>query len=276
MYEFQRNNVLDGFQRHLKLEHGLSKKTIDQHATMAGVFLDRVEEIHPDQSQAKAFQEDLMDADYSTSHINNTMKALEYYYEFHGDEFEFTRLNRPKRRPETLSDQQVRRILYACDTYRDYAIVKTLVSSGLRASEVCDMDVVDVDLDERRLIVRAGKFDKDGVARISQSCAEAVAAYLKRRECEADPLFLSRTDERLTRSGLLSIVKRRARDAGIGQAVTVHQFRHYFATSMIENGADISVVKELLRHEDIASTMTYLHMSDAALTEQYDRYVSDI
>lgn len=170
----------------------------------------------------------------------------------------------------------MKRILYACDSYRDFAIVKTLASSGVRALELCDLDVVDADLDERTLHIRAGKFDKDGIAKISDSCAEALGQYLARRDDDSKQLFLSRSGNRLTRNGLLQLVKRRARAAGIEQNVTVHLFRHYFATKMIENGADVSIVKELLRHDDITLTMKYLHISGETLGEQYDRYVDDI
>lgn len=276
MYETKRDDVLEDFRRYLKIEQGLSEKTINEHETMVAVFLDRQQTVHPDQRAAKKFQEELMDEDYSHSHINNTMKAIEYYFEFLNEDFDFTRLERPKQLPEVLSQSQVRQILYACDTYRDYAIVKTLASSGVRASELCNLDVADVDLEDRTLHIQQGKFDKEGIAQISESCSEAIEEYLQRREIQADPLFLSRSGNRLTRSGLLQLIKRRAREAGIDQTVNVHMFRHYFATSMIENGADVSVVKDLMRHEDIASTMKYLHLSGDALAEQYDRYVDDI
>ncbi|SFR38534.1 integrase/recombinase XerD [Halogeometricum rufum] len=276
MYELKRDDVLDDYRRFLKVERGLNETTIEQHTTMLRVFLDRYEQIRPPQELAKEFQEHLMDEGYSNSHVNNTMKAIDYYYEFHGEQFDFNRLNRRKKLPETLSENQVKRILYACDTYRDFAIMKTLTSSGVRASELCDLDVVDADLDNRTLLIRQGKFDKDGYAKISDTCAEAISQYLERRDDDADPLFLSRTGDRLTRNGLLQLVKRRARSAGIEQNVTVHMFRHYFATKMIENGADISIVKELLRHDDITSTMKYLHISGEALSEQYDRYVDDV
>lgn len=276
MYEIKRDDVLDDFRRYLKVDQGLNAKTVDQHQIMATVFLDYCEDILPEQERAKDFQEDLIDREYSSSHINNSMKAVEYYYGFHDLDFEYKRLKRPKKLPEVLSSSQVRRIMYACETYRDYAIIKTLTSSGIRSSELCALDVTDVGLDDRTLSIKEGKFDKDGIARISKSCAEAIDTYLNHRDNIADPLFLSRSGERLTRSGLLQVVQRRARDANIAQQVTVHMFRHYFATSMIESGADISVVKEFMRHEDITATMKYLHLSNEALTEQYDRYIGDI
>lgn len=170
---------------------------------MAAVFLDRCQDVLPEQSEVKNFQEYLMDEGYSNSHVNNTMNAVEYYYSFHNQEFDFKRLNRPKQLPEILSASQVRRIIYACDTYRDYAIIKTLASSGVRASELCNLDVTDVDFEKRKLRIRDGKFSKDGIARISESCADAIEEYLQRRDAEHESLFLSRTENRLTRSGLL-------------------------------------------------------------------------
>ncbi|POG53816.1 tyrosine-type recombinase/integrase [Haloferax marisrubri] len=276
MYETKRDDVLTDFARYLKIDQGLGEKTVNQHKMMAAVFLDAYQDIRPSPDEAKEFQERMMDDGYSPSHINNTMKAVTYYFGFHGEEVEFTRLKRPKKLPETISKSQVRRMLYTCNTYRDYAILKTLASSGVRATELCDLNVTDADLDERVLRIQEGKFGKGGVARISQSCADSIESYLSHRAVEHDPLFLSRTNQRLTRSGLLQLVRRRARDANIEQRVTVHMFRHYFATSMIENGADISVVKELMRHEDITATMKYLHLSGKALDEQYDRYAEDL
>lgn len=270
-------DVLDDFRRYLKIEEGLSERTIDQHETMAGKFVEQAGEVVPDHEIAKAFQEWLIDEGYSKSHINNTMKALEYYYAFHGEDFEFTALNRGKTLPDLLTDAEVRRIQAACRTFRDYAIVKTLATSGIRNTELCNLDVRDVDFEAKTLRIRSGKGEKDGVARISSGCADAIEEYLNVREHQdADPLFLSRTGGRLTRNGVYQLVKRLADRADIEKNVTVHAFRHYFATSMIENGADVSVVKELMRHEDVSSTMKYLHIGDGTLGDQHDKYVEDL
>lgn len=274
----RKDNAIEDFQRYLRVKQGLSPKTIDKHALMVEKYLEYCEDIIPDKEKALDFKEKMMDEDYSESHINNTMKAIEYYYNFHDQDFDFKRLNRPRKRPRVLKESEVKKILYACDTYRDYAIIKTLASSGIRASELCNLNVSDVDFKDRKLLIKQGKGSKDGISRFSEKAGEAIQQYLKHRNDDQPPLFLSHRGKRLTRKGLLQLVKRLAKRSGIDQhnEVNVHSFRHYFGTKMIENGADVSVVKELLRHDNIKSTMRYLHLSNEAIGEQYDRYIEDI
>lgn len=272
MYEMKREDVLRDFRRFLKVRMGLDEKTVEDHAYMAGKFLDRFEEVIPDKEKARRLKEEMMDQEYSSSHINNTMKAIQYYYQMHDIDFSFKRLKRPKQLPEVLTENEVKRIQYACNTYRDYAIVKTLASSGVRASELCNLDVSDANLDERKLRITQGKGRKDGVSMISETCAEAIREYLRRRDDNKKPLFLSMTGERLTRSGLLQLVKRLGKRANLDRNITVHMFRHYFGTQLISNGADLSIVKELMRHEDVGTTMKYVHLASDTIQEHYDQY----
>lgn len=273
MYELKRKDVLEDFGRFLRVREDLHEKTAQEHKYMAGKFLDYCHEVLPEKGMARDFKEKMMNEDYSKSHINNAMKAIQYYYKFHEEEFDFKRLKRPKKLPETLTENEVKRVLYACDSYRDFAIIKTLVTSGVRASELCNLNVQDVNLDDRKVRIRKGKGQKDGITMISEDCAEAISEYLDRRDDNKDPLFLSKYGERLTRSGLLQLVKRRARDANIEKDVNVHMFRHFFGTMLISNGADVSVVKELMRHEDIKTTSKYVHLSDRTIKRHYDRYM---
>ncbi len=278
MFDLRRDDALDDFQRHLKIKQVLSQKTIDKHVLAVKNYLDYCEEILPDTDKALDYKEKMMDEDYSNSHINNNLKAIEYYYEFQDIEFEWNSLDRPKKRPRVLKESEVKKMLYSCESYRNYAIIKLLAASGIRASELCNLDVTDLDFEERTIFIEQGKGAKDGIARFNEKAGEAIQKYLDHREDDKKPLFLSRTGERLTRRGLLQLVKRVAKQADIEnpEEINVHSFRHYFGTKMIENGADVSVLKELMRHDSIASTMRYLHLSGKALNEHYDRYMDNI
>ncbi|SFF87546.1 integrase/recombinase XerD [Halopelagius inordinatus] len=278
MYELKRDDVLDDYRRFLKVERGLSEKTIHQHATMLQVFLDRYEQIRPAQELAKEFQEHLMDEGYSNSHINNTMKAIEYYFDSLGrtDELpasERRSLPRKRTEPNPLSEDEVREILGAAKTYRDTAILRVLVSSGIRKSELANLDISDVDLERRRLTIREGKGNKDRTAIVSSKCADAIETYLLRREdVESDALFLSRYGNRLTPNGVYQLVKRTVASTDIERNVKVHTFRATFAQRLKENGADIYRIKELLGHDDIRSTMIYLRMEPDELGREHDKY----
>lgn len=168
MYELNKKDVLEDFRRFLRVEKGLSPKTVSEHTYMAEKYIDFCEKIIPDIDKAKDLKEEMMNEDYSESHINNTMKAIKYYYKMHDVEFDFNRLNRPKKLPEPLTEKEVKRMLYACKNYRDYAIIKTLASSGIRASELCNLDIKDIDLEKRKLKVVQGKGSKDGIVVFSR------------------------------------------------------------------------------------------------------------
>ena len=219
-----------------------------------------------------------MDEGYSNSHVNNTMKAIEYYFDSLGrtDELpasERRSLPRKRTEPNPLSEDEVREIIGAAKTYRDTAILRVLVSSGIRKSELANLDISDVDLERRRLTIREGKGNKDRTAIVSSKCADAIETYLLRREdVESDALFLSRYGNRLTPNGVYQLVKRTVARTDIERNVKVHTFRATFAQRLKENGADIYRIKELLGHDDIRSTMVYLRMEPDELGREHDKY----
>lgn len=264
---------LEEFKRYLVLEHSLSEKTATSHTYQVGKFLDDTGVRNPQREDVLEYKEKMMKDGYSNSHINNTMKALEYYFNFLGKTLNISKLKRQKKLPNPLSEEEIKTLLKNTKTKRDEAIFHTLLSTGLRASELCNLNRRDVDLEERIVKVRSGKGGKDGYAIMSEECAKAIQKYLAtKQETETNALFLNMYGERLTRSGLLQLVKRTAERANLDRNVNVHTFRHTFGTRMISNGADISVVKELMRHNDIRTTMLYVTLSQKTLKEQYDKH----
>lgn len=160
---------------------------------------------------------------------------------------------------------------------RDLSILEILYGAGLRISELVDLDVDDVDLDEASLLVRAGKGSKARRVPLGRASVKAVGNYLTvgrpelaRRGVRAEAaLFLNARGGRLSRQGCWKILKGYARAAGLGDKVSPHTLRHSFATHMLDGGADIRVVQELLGHASLATTQIYTLVSQTKLREVY-------
>jgi integrase/recombinase XerD len=161
---------------------------------------------------------------------------------------------------------------------RDRAILETLYGAGLRISELVGLDVDDIDLDGGDLLVRSGKGSKDRHVPIGRQAREALSAYLTsvrpdlvRRASKgvSGALFLNARGGRLTRQGCWKLLKNYAIQAKLGEKVSPHTLRHSFATHMLDAGADIRVVQELLGHASLATTQVYTLVSDQRLREVY-------
>lgn len=152
---------------------------------------------------------------------------------------------------------------------RDRAILEVLYSCGLRKEELISLTVTAVNLDEGRVEIWAGKGDKDRVVPIGAMAVHFVRQYIGRARplfispgTSADTLFLSASGKRLSKNSLLAITQRYAASAGVGAVrITPHTFRHAFATHLIQNGANLRHVQEMLGHAKISSTQIYVHLT---------------
>jgi site-specific recombinase XerD len=168
---------------------------------------------------------------------------------------------------------------------RDRAIFELLFSSGLRVSELINLNRDHINLDRREFMVR-GKGQKDRPVFISKSAASAVSDYLDERGDSLPALFLNNsrnqpsTDtsgnyRRLTPRSIQRIVDKYVRAAGITKHVSPHTLRHSFATDLIMNGADLRSVQSMLGHSDISTTQVYTHITDPHLREVHEKFHSD-
>jgi integrase/recombinase XerD len=185
----------------------------------------------------------------------------------------------PRNLPRPLSVDDVQAILEAPgDTaaagIRDRALLETLYGAGLRISELVGLDVDDVDLEGGS--VRAfGKGSKERVVPLGGYGRRAVAAYVTRARPalatsrSGGALFLNMRGGRLTRQGVAMILNAATKRAGIRKRVTPHTFRHSFATHLLEGGADVRVVQELLGHASLSSTQIYTLVTNDRLQEEY-------
>jgi integrase/recombinase XerD len=191
-------------------------------------------------------------------------------------------LESPKRRPRlprTLSPRETERLIEAAAgtgprALRDSALVELLYGGGLRVSEAVGLERAAVDLDER-LVRCIGKGNKERIVPIGRSAAEALRRYLARGRPYLDrrlrpELFLNARGGPLTRAGAFLIIRRLAEKAGLDpERVHPHLLRHSFATHLLEGGADLRSVQEMLGHADLATTQIYTHVSDRRRREAY-------
>lgn len=171
--------------------------------------------------------------------------------------------------PAVLSVDEVNDIMNSVDQskwggVRDRAILELLYGCGLRVSEVSDVRISNVYLQEKFVRI-VGKGNKERVVPMGDPAAEAVMAYLAVRSEPAgadseDILFLNRSGRQLSRISVFNMVKKQAMLAGITKEISPHTFRHSFATHLIEGGADLRVVQEMLGHESILTTEIYTHL----------------
>lgn len=167
---------------------------------------------------------------------------------------------------------------------RDRAIIELLFSSGLRVSELVNLNRDHVNTKRREFMVR-GKGQKDRPVFIGQATAERVEEYLKARFDNLPPLFLSYSRNntasmsgdyrRLSARSIQRIIARYARLAGITKHVSPHTMRHSFATDLLMNGADLRSVQSMLGHSNISTTQVYTHVTDEHLREVYEKFHTD-
>ncbi|OEU66181.1 MAG: integrase [Desulfobacterales bacterium PC51MH44] len=184
--------------------------------------------------------------------------------------------------PVYLSVDDIFRLLDSISTdtllgLRNCAILESLYSSGIRVSELVGMNVFDVDF--TKCVIRVlGKGEKERIVPIGKKAINAIKAYRERLQIEAgiradenNPLFLNKNNGRLTTRSIARILEKTAKECGLLIPVSPHALRHTFATHMLDAGADLRVVQELLGHKSLSTTQKYTHVSIDRLMETYDK-----
>lgn len=180
---------------------------------------------------------------------------------------------RRKTIPKALTQQQMETLLDQTPTgrtpLRDRAILELAYGAGLRASELVTARMEDLDLKQGRIAVR-GKGNKDRIALFGRTCVEAIEAYMQKERVadkEVDSLFVNPWGRPLSTRTIQNIIKRWARKAGLPEDVTPHTLRHSFATHLLDGGADLKTVQQLLGHENLETTQVYTSVSVERLRE---------
>ena len=163
-------------------------------------------------------------------------------------------------------------------TLRDRAILELFYSSGIRVGELCGLTLGDVDLDGR-LVKVTGKGRKERIVPMGRPAAQALETYIRARErlrgegaeSGASPLFLNHRGGCLTSRSVERLLEKYLRKSGFGKAITPHGLRHSFATHLLQAGADLRVIQELLGHARLSTTQRYTHLNLDQLMEVYDK-----
>ena len=180
--------------------------------------------------------------------------------------------------PDVLSVDEINDMISVIDPFhpqatRNRAIMEVLYGSGLRVSELCDLRMDRVFLDEAMLIVR-GKGSKERMVPLSPAAVGELTNYLHERAtepvCRGEEgyVFLNRRGHHLTRNMIYHIVRALAEEAGISKNISPHTLRHSFATHLLEGGANLRAIQQMLGHESIGTTEIYLHLDNTHLRQE--------
>jgi len=182
----------------------------------------------------------------------------------------------PERLPVFLTIEEVERILNAANNksqtgLRDRAIMELLYSTGIRVGELVSLRMEDINITDETIKVK-GKGGKERVVPVGSYALNHLFEYFEKRDSRAGYVFLNKKNQRLTTRSVERMVKKYAKIAGINKKITPHIFRHSFATHMLDRGADLRTVQEMLGHSDITTTQTYTHITIRRLKDLYEKH----
>jgi tyrosine recombinase XerC len=177
--------------------------------------------------------------------------------------------------PHFLSEQEAIKIIEAppsdkISQFRDKAIFEVLYSTGIRVSELVGLDIEDIDFISN-IIKVLGKGRKERLVPIGDKALEAMQNYIDKRPKKSDVVFLNKNGTRLTTRSVCNIINKYVLKEAINQHVTPHMFRHSFATHLLNHGADLRSVQELLGHVNLSTTQIYTHLTTDKLKKVYDQ-----
>lgn len=289
------NRVVESFAGHLKIERGMSDNTVEGYLYDVGKLLRylaeegcKLSEVTPEVLQSFAAGiHDLGVGDRTQSRIISGVRSFFRYLhlEKYLDSDPSQMLENPRLGtylPEVLTVEEIDAMIAEIDMgsaegQRNRAIMETLYGCGLRVSELTSLEISKVFLDEEYLVVK-GKGSKERLVPMSPVAVAEIRSYLEDREkLDIKPgseniLFLNRRGRYLTRTMILIIVKRLAEMAGIRKNISPHTLRHSFATHLLEGGANLRAIQQMLGHEDISTTEIYLHIDRTKLRDQILTY----
>ena len=280
--------VIDAYEAYLILERGLSDNTREAYVRDVGKLVRYLEtekvtlrEVTTD--TLRAFAADLFDLGISPRTQARIVSGIKSFFRFmkiegYLDSNPSLLLESPALRrhlPEVLRVDEIDAMIGAIDMekaegQRNRAIMETLYGCGLRVSELINLEISKLYFDEQFIMVH-GKGDKERIVPISPQAIREIKDYLPDRALlpvkrgEENILFLNRRGHRLTRVMIFYIIKQLAEAAGIRKEVSPHTLRHSFATHLLEGGANLRAIQQMLGHEDISTTEIYLHIDRSML-----------
>ena len=282
-----------GFKQYLLLEKSLSKNSISAYLHDVKYFETFLKNENIGISPLQVEYEHLLSFVSSLSHAGvaaisqaRMISGLRAFYKYllmeellQKDPTQFLELPKLARKlPEVLSLEEINEMISCIDMskpmgHRDKAILETLFSCGLRVSELVGLNISEIYFNDEFIKV-TGKGNKERLVPIGDAALKAIRIYLeevrvhmKMQKKNSDTLFLNHLGSSLSRVSIFKLTKVLAQRAGIRKSISPHTFRHSFATCLVEGGADLRAVQQMLGHESITTTEIYTHLDKSFLKE---------
>lgn len=281
---------VDEFMQFIRMEKGLSANTQEAYSNDIMQWLNFLDSIDLDEKDAIfEYLHFLKEAGLSVTSVSRKITSLRMLYSFlvsnkyitesPVDAIELPKL--PKYLPHCLSIEEVTNLIDATDynkaSIRDRALLEVLYGCGLRVSELTGLNVSDIEFREGFLKC-FGKGSKERWIPLGKMAVEALTNYVRSERNlllkvnSEKALFLNRRGKRISRIAIWKMVQKVAQVSGLQKEISPHTFRHSFATHMLDSGADLRVVQELLGHASLTTTQIYTHVSKEQLYKVYQNY----
>jgi integrase/recombinase XerD len=289
---------LDDFIHFLVVERGLSKNTIVSYKRDLNSYINYLKNVEKlkdlngvQRPEIVHFLKFLKDSGKSSKTLARHIASIRAFHHFllrekavdHDPTVHIESPQHERSLPKVLSMEEVETLLDSPKLtdpfgYRDKAMLEMMYATGIRVSELIGIELSDVHL-TMGFVRCMGKGSKERIIPIGKTASDAIEQYLEKgrpklasKKHRDDSLFLNHHGKGLSRQGFWKILKRLASDSGIEKELTPHTLRHSFATHLLENGADLRAVQEMLGHADISTTQIYTHVSKTRLKDVYTKF----
>ncbi|EHN59527.1 site-specific tyrosine recombinase XerD [Oenococcus kitaharae] len=289
------NDLLNDYSAYLRSERGLLENSVKSYHQDLSEFVNFLQQQHLNLNSVDRFT--ILDwlnvqknAGKSNNSIVHMVSSLRKFFAYMTLDRRLTqnpmeKVTTPKKSshlPQVLSTQEIEKLLAVPDIstklgLRNRAMLETMYATGFRVSEICNLKMADLHAD-LGLVTTVGKGEKQRIVPIGEISLLYISKYLKesrplltaKKECPY--LFVNNRGSQLSRQGVFKLIKESVSEAGITKDVSPHTLRHSFATHLLENGADLRIVQELLGHSDISTTQIYTQVSEKHLRDQYNKF----
>ena len=278
------NKSISSFSEYLLYQKGLSQNTVDSYTSDLTKLSNYLQNQDLSKTNIDNFFIDMSEFNYSSStkkrmhsSIKNFLKYINENEDYESIDISDIKLKSSKKLPEVLSITDIENMInfYNHETYldsRNRTVIDVLYSTGCRVSELCDINISDIDLDEKYLKLK-GKGSKQRIVPIGSMLYKNLMQYLNVRETflqnRGEPLFLSKSKNKLDRTAVFRIIKKTAKNISLQTDVHPHTLRHSAATHMLEGGCDLRTVQEFLGHSSVSTTQIYTKVTKEFLEEAF-------
>ena len=278
------NHLIETYSEYLIFQKGLSPNTVDSYISDLKKLSSYLQDVEISQQSIENYFLDISDFNYSTSTKKRFYSSIKNFLKYLDEEVNILqikvselRLKSNRKLPEVLSIEDIEKMInyYQHDDFlnsRNRTIIDVLYSTGCRVSELCNINLSDLDLADKSLKLK-GKGSKQRIVPIGSQLKDNLFKYLKIREnfinSKGESLFLTKSKNNLDRTAVFRIIKNTALKASLDTNIHPHTLRHSAATHMLEGGCDLRTVQEFLGHSSVSTTQIYTKVTKEFLEEAF-------